>query len=174
VGRRVSQCSRCLTRSYRALGSRPTHWLSIVPRPPSPPWEGRDGEGRSGSKGGEGPARGRNQRPRANGSPLSPDTRLVCCNDFKDATKVAPLLPMSRSVVASNPSRPSRPGQDMPYDALEGVHSWPVVWAGRGAVDVGHEGGHASSSYRSAMGRKDVDEPSPRVRTEVESVVPRD
>jgi hypothetical protein len=30
---------------------------------PSPPWAGRDGEGRSGSKGGEGPARGGNRCP---------------------------------------------------------------------------------------------------------------
>jgi hypothetical protein len=32
------------------VASWPTRWLSIVPCPPSPPWAGRDGEGRSGSK----------------------------------------------------------------------------------------------------------------------------
>src|SRR5215470_2380933 len=33
---------------------RPTRWLSIVPWPLRSPWAGRAGEGRSGSKGGEG------------------------------------------------------------------------------------------------------------------------
>jgi len=49
-----------------AVGRQSTHKLvehrSLTP---SPPWAGRDGEGRSGSKGGEGPARGGNRFPRS-------------------------------------------------------------------------------------------------------------
>ena len=50
---------------------------------PSPPWAGRDGEGRSGSKGGEGPARGGG-----------------LCRVWRDANAVLHVLLLGRWVVS--------------------------------------------------------------------------
>jgi hypothetical protein len=63
LARRFAQCTRGASRAPTApLGRQLTDTLvdhrSLAP---SPPWAGRDGEGRSGSKGGEGPARGSNR-----------------------------------------------------------------------------------------------------------------
>jgi hypothetical protein len=61
--------------------------------PPSPPWAGRRGEGRSGSKGGEGCDRGGNRCSPRKGVSFSPDPPWPCpLHDFKDASKAVPLL----------------------------------------------------------------------------------
>jgi hypothetical protein len=58
--------------------------------PPSLPWAGRDGEGRSGGQGRRRASEGRQSTFPAQGSPFHPTIpRLVCCNDFKDATKAS-------------------------------------------------------------------------------------
>ncbi len=69
--------------------------------PPSSPWAGRDGEGRSGSKGGEGPARGGNRRPRAGGFPFSATTpALSAAAISKNAAKPAAASSTDSSGVA--------------------------------------------------------------------------
>jgi hypothetical protein len=61
-------------------------WTSTVvdhqALPPSPSWAGRDGQGRSGGKGAEGPARGRQSTSLRERVSFSAD-HLVRCNDFK-------------------------------------------------------------------------------------------
>jgi hypothetical protein len=56
---------RCLTRSYLAVGSSVDQLTDTLVenrfRAPLATWAGRDGEGRSGSKSGEGPTRGSNR-----------------------------------------------------------------------------------------------------------------
>src|SRR5258705_7347790 len=76
--------------------------------PPSSPWAGRDGEGRSGSKGGEGPARGGNRRPRAGGVPFSaPTPPLSAAAILKNATKPpAPSSTDSSGVAIPNAQKP--------------------------------------------------------------------
>jgi hypothetical protein len=92
VARRLAQCTRDASRAPTGpLGCQLTDTLldhrSLAP---SPTWAGRDGEGRSGSKGGEGPTGGGNRCRCADGSSFSADhPRLVCCNDFKDASAAA-------------------------------------------------------------------------------------
>jgi hypothetical protein len=109
VSRRVALCT--LTRSYWAVGSsvgRPNGWPPF-PAPIRP--VGRYGmRGEIGQQGWRGPARGSNRRPRANGSPFHPTTpRLVCCKDFKDATKAAAASSTDSSGVAiPNPKNADR------------------------------------------------------------------
>ena len=90
VARRLAQCTRGASRAPTGPLRRQLTDALVEHRslPPSPPWAGRDGKGRSGSKGSEGPARDGNRCPCAGGSPFSADRpRLVRCNDFEDATK---------------------------------------------------------------------------------------
>jgi hypothetical protein len=65
VARRLAQCPRGASRAPTGPLDRQLTDTMVEHRslPPSPPWAGRDGEGRSGSKGGEGPARGGNRCP---------------------------------------------------------------------------------------------------------------
>jgi hypothetical protein len=72
---------------------------------PSPPWAGRDGEGRSGSKGGEGPARGRQSMSSAQaGFFFQPTTpALAAATISKMPLKPLLLLPHTRANVRMSP-----------------------------------------------------------------------
>ena len=88
----MAQCTRGVSRAPTGPLGRQLTGTMVERR--SPPWAGRDGEGISGSKGGEGPARGGNRRspPRKWVSFSSDHPGLVRCNDFKDATKAAAAI----------------------------------------------------------------------------------
>jgi hypothetical protein len=77
---------------------------------PSPLWAGRDSEGRSGSKGGEGPARGGNRRPPRKMSLL-----------FHPTTPGLPAATISK--MALKPLRPSCEGRSgsLPYSTLSAL-----------------------------------------------------
>ena len=73
----------------------------------SPSWASRDGEGRSGSKGGEGCDGGSNRCPAAQMGPFfsRPPPRLVRRNDLKDASKARCSSSTNSSSVAISSSK---------------------------------------------------------------------